>query len=242
MGWARSPRPIVTFLQPKHTCSGLSRLGKGFLSLAALTVENGKTSTGQPSLRPSCHERPGAWRATPGCSSALPATAAAVGPCAPRWSSAPAPRLPLTPASHSPKPALWVRGSGDPEAAASPRPASRRTGRATGAWPHPGCRPERQRRRPCAPGHPAQAAGTPLSSPTPGPRADTQAGMAASAGTVSRHRAPLPGHCPEGQPCPVPTPRSAHLLALLTGWVWEGWSGGEFKRWVYFKSPSQKGF
>lgn len=99
----------MTFLQPKHTCSGLSRLGKGFLSLAALTVENGKTSTGQPGLRPSCHERPGAWRATPGCSSALPA-------------------------------------------------------------------------------------------------------------------------------------RSAHLLALLTGWVWEGWSGGEFKRWVYFKSPSQKGF
>lgn len=32
------------------------------------------------------------------------------------------------------------------------------------------------------------------------------------------------------------------LLALLTGWAWEGWSGGEFKCWVYFKSPSQKGF
>lgn len=54
--------------------------------------------------------------------------------------------------------------------------------------------------------------------PPMGPRAGAWPGMAGSAGTVSRHRAPgLPHYlvaAPQGQPCPVLTPRSVHPPGL----------------------------
>lgn len=127
-GWADSPRPVLMFLQPKHTCSALSHLGKDFLSLVALKIENGATSTGQPSLHPAVTRGPGASRTTPGCPPALPTTVGAVGLRAPQWSSAPASRPPAHAGLKLPQACTVGRGGGDSEALASPRPASGHTG------------------------------------------------------------------------------------------------------------------